>query len=113
MGVWGLVLAGGVCALVLVSVLVCFCSGPVFLACGLKGCAEDRVSVVWRSWVLSCVCGAGFLVGAVLGGGGWYYGGCVSVGVFACGCRERGGGNLLVLVPSPSLFLLCGADGGV
>ena len=65
--------------------------GIVLLLCGVFG-------------VLSCVCGAGILVGVVLGRCGWYYVGCADVGVFACGCRKRGGGNLLVLVPSPSLF---------
>ena len=84
-----------------------FCSGLAFLACGPKGCADDRASAVWRSWVLSCVCGAGILVGAVLGRGGWYYGGCADVGVFACGCREkRGGGNLFGWFPPPPFFFV-------
>lgn len=56
-------------------------------------CAEDRASAVWGCWVLSCVCGAGILVGAVLGRGGWCYGGCADVGVFACG------GGVLVAPP--------------
>ena len=76
------------------------------MACGPKGVRvvrKDRASAVWRVWVLSCVCGAGILVGAVLGRGGWYYGGCDDVGVFACGCRKRGG-EPVWLVPSPSLF---------
>lgn len=75
------------------------CGRIVLLLCGVFG-------------VLSCVCGAGILVGVVLGRCGWYYVGCADVGVFACGCRKRGGGDLLVLVPSPLSFLLCGADDG-
>lgn len=69
------------------------CGRIVLLLCGVFG-------------VLSCVCGVGILVGVVLGRCGWCYVGCADVGVFACGCRKRGGGNLLVLVPSPSLFVV-------
>lgn len=117
-GVKGLVLAGlvGVVVLVSVVVLVGWCGlrvpswcvrvwvGCPVLALGwLVGCA---LRVVWVC-VFECFCAGWGLNFSRRGwaGGGWGHGGRVGVGVFACGCRKAGEGEPVWLVSFP--FFSC------
>ena len=96
-GVKGLVLAGLVGVVVLVSVLVLV--GWVIVSCARVGCVR-------RVWRVRAACLAGVWVVA------WVWCGFVRASVVLCvrvaWVNRKGGGrgSLLVLVPSPSLFLL-------
>ena len=71
----------------------------MLLLCGVFGCF--RVCAEPESWLVWFSVGADGVTADA------------TTLVFSrVGVGKEGGGGLLVLVPSPSLFLLCGADDG-